>query len=296
MIDEQRLAGAAHALGVLPLAVVELGVQQQAGQADDAVHRRADLVAHRGQERRLGPRALEGGVARLGELAPRLALRAQQAGGADEGQHQQDAHADRQLDRLHTEADPDVDQDQCGRHHQRQDRDAELGERGLGLVVGRPPGARSAWDRKPRAIRTAPTSQPAFSQLSLKSDSGSIRKPRSATSHRHHAERERSRTSRCAGAAVGQDPDDQGEQDRVGHRVDRPDELDHRLQRLVAGDRVDGEVPQHQHADRDDGQRVDHGVDVDPAVLLGPDQGDPQRRDHEDVGQQPADVGERRRR
>ena len=44
--------------------------------------------------------------------------------------------------------------------------------------------SRVRWVRKPRAISTAPTSQPAFSQPSLKSESGSMRKPRSATSHR----------------------------------------------------------------------------------------------------------------
>ena len=58
-------------------------------------------------------------VAGLGELAPGLALRAQQAGGADERQHQQDARADGQLDRLHAEADPHVDQHQRRRHHER---------------------------------------------------------------------------------------------------------------------------------------------------------------------------------
>ena len=37
-------------LQVVPLLGVELGVERQFGHADDAVHRRADLVAHVGQE------------------------------------------------------------------------------------------------------------------------------------------------------------------------------------------------------------------------------------------------------
>ena len=53
---------------------VELGVEQQAGQPDHAVHRRADLVAHGGQERRLRARPVEGGVAGRGELGPGLSL------------------------------------------------------------------------------------------------------------------------------------------------------------------------------------------------------------------------------
>ena len=51
---QQRLAARAHGLGVAPLLLVQLGVQQQPGHADDAVHGRADLVAHVGQELALG--------------------------------------------------------------------------------------------------------------------------------------------------------------------------------------------------------------------------------------------------
>ena len=68
MIAEQRLARAAHRLGVLALLGVELGVEQQPGHADHAVHRRADLVAHVGQELRLQARGLERLVARDGQL------------------------------------------------------------------------------------------------------------------------------------------------------------------------------------------------------------------------------------
>jgi hypothetical protein len=51
---QERLGGAANALGVLALADGEFGVEQQSGHADDAVHRRADLVAHRREELALG--------------------------------------------------------------------------------------------------------------------------------------------------------------------------------------------------------------------------------------------------
>ena len=57
---QQRLARLGHGLGKLALFVVQLGVEQEAGHADDAVHRGADLVAHIGEKltlrqiRRLG--------------------------------------------------------------------------------------------------------------------------------------------------------------------------------------------------------------------------------------------------
>ncbi len=53
------------------LLLVQLGLQRQVGHADDGVHRRADLVAHVGQEVALGP----GGL--LGDLLgfPQLVLR-----------------------------------------------------------------------------------------------------------------------------------------------------------------------------------------------------------------------------
>ena len=44
----------ADGAGVVALLVVEWRVEQQPAHADDRVHRRADLVAHRGQERALG--------------------------------------------------------------------------------------------------------------------------------------------------------------------------------------------------------------------------------------------------
>ena len=51
---QQRVAAVADGLGEVALLGVQRRVQQQAAHADDGVHRRADLVAHRGQEGALG--------------------------------------------------------------------------------------------------------------------------------------------------------------------------------------------------------------------------------------------------
>ena len=61
---EQRPPRLVDHLGVLALLGGERRVEQQAGHADDAVHRRADLVAHVGHELRLEPRGLERRLAR----------------------------------------------------------------------------------------------------------------------------------------------------------------------------------------------------------------------------------------
>ena len=53
---------------ILALLGRQLGVEQQLGHADDAVHRRADLVAHVGQELALGPAGGLGGLLGLLEL------------------------------------------------------------------------------------------------------------------------------------------------------------------------------------------------------------------------------------
>jgi hypothetical protein len=87
---EQGEPGTLEALGEPPLVVVEVGAQQQLVEPDDAVHRGADLMAHRGQELRLQPGRLHRLVAGLGELvrAP-LALgdQAQLAGDLADQEH-----------------------------------------------------------------------------------------------------------------------------------------------------------------------------------------------------------------
>ena len=51
---QQSVRTGANGFGKLALLRVEVAVEQQTGHADDAVHRRADLVAHIGQELALG--------------------------------------------------------------------------------------------------------------------------------------------------------------------------------------------------------------------------------------------------
>ena len=53
-----------HDLEVLALAGIELGIQHELGHADHAVHRRANLVAHVGEEFALGPIGGLGGFPR----------------------------------------------------------------------------------------------------------------------------------------------------------------------------------------------------------------------------------------
>ena len=64
MIVSSASPEVADRVGVVALLGVELRVEQQAAHADDRVHRRADLVAHRGEERALGLVGLLGGLAR----------------------------------------------------------------------------------------------------------------------------------------------------------------------------------------------------------------------------------------
>ena len=58
--DEERFAADADGAGELALLVRQVGHEQEVGHADDAVHRRADFVAHVGEEFALEP------VGRLG--------------------------------------------------------------------------------------------------------------------------------------------------------------------------------------------------------------------------------------
>ena len=67
---EQGVARRPDGLGVVALLLVERGVEQQPAHPDDRVHRRADLVAHRGQERALG---LVGVLGAASRAASRLA-------------------------------------------------------------------------------------------------------------------------------------------------------------------------------------------------------------------------------
>jgi hypothetical protein len=70
---QQQVAGGLHQRQVLTLLVVQLGLEQQLGHAEHAVHRRPDLVAHVGHELRLEPRVLERRLARADQLGLRNA-------------------------------------------------------------------------------------------------------------------------------------------------------------------------------------------------------------------------------
>ena len=69
---EQGLAAGADGVCVLALFLAQGRVQQQAGHADDAVHGRADLVAHVGQELALEARQLQRPIPGLGQFAGSL--------------------------------------------------------------------------------------------------------------------------------------------------------------------------------------------------------------------------------
>ena len=58
------IAGVAHDANITALRRVERGLPEQIGHAEDGVHRRADLVAHVGQELALGAARFLGGLAR----------------------------------------------------------------------------------------------------------------------------------------------------------------------------------------------------------------------------------------
>ncbi|HEU4631477.1 MAG TPA: hypothetical protein VFS08_17115 [Gemmatimonadaceae bacterium] len=95
---EQVLAAALDAPDVVLLRRRERAAQphlQQVGVADDRVERRAELVAHRRQELRLGPVRLLGlGARRFGVRQQLLALAVQRTDGARAGQHDRHEHAD----------------------------------------------------------------------------------------------------------------------------------------------------------------------------------------------------------
>jgi hypothetical protein len=90
---QQRLARAAHRFEEGPLLRVERGIEQQLGQAQHAVHRGADFVAHVGQEFRFGLAGVLGrrfGRAQFLLAAPQRLLGERVFAGVEE--HRVDAH------------------------------------------------------------------------------------------------------------------------------------------------------------------------------------------------------------
>ena len=68
---QQAVAGPLHTAGIVALLVVEVGVEEQLGQADHCVHRGSDLVTHRRQELRLHRVRLVGRVASRSQVGGR---------------------------------------------------------------------------------------------------------------------------------------------------------------------------------------------------------------------------------
>ena len=143
----------------------------------------------------------------------------------------------------------------------------------------------------------APISQPTFSQRLVEVvDRGSIRKPEVGDQPEDDSDAEQG-VDRVPGVTVGQRS---GSRARAGSRP-RSGRRDQTLlimgvERRVSGDGVDRDVPEHQDADRDDREPVDHRVDVHASARLRTHETDPERRGQEDVGQEPSDVGRTRRR
>ena len=70
-IAEQRLGRRLHGGQAVPLLGGQVAVEGELGHADDAVHRRADLVAHVREELALRPARLHRLVACIGEVGVR---------------------------------------------------------------------------------------------------------------------------------------------------------------------------------------------------------------------------------
>ena len=61
---QQRITRPTNGFHIVALFIVEFGVEQESAHADDGIHRRADLMAHGGQEGALGFVGLFGGGSR----------------------------------------------------------------------------------------------------------------------------------------------------------------------------------------------------------------------------------------
>ena len=78
---EQGFGAAADGFGKVALFGSEMGLQQQIGHADDAIHGRADFVAHHGQKLALGTVGTIGGdgqLTRMGDGVLQLSVRRSQ--------------------------------------------------------------------------------------------------------------------------------------------------------------------------------------------------------------------------
>ncbi len=130
---EQRVGRRADRVQVLALLGRELAVERQVGHAHDAVHGRADLVAHVGQELALRLARRLRALARRDQLGLGPLLRGAER--PDERQHCEDQHAldRRRVLRPHLRRDDDRERHPMGLQHREDD---DLHERQAGVDRG----------------------------------------------------------------------------------------------------------------------------------------------------------------
>ncbi len=116
---EQRVAGGANRLHIVPLLGRDVGAQQQACHADHPVHRRPDLVAHRGKELGLHARHLLQLLVALGEVGQQLGLGLFRSGRRDAAR----------LQRADNTADQKAERDESQRRQERLPGVGQLGIR-----------------------------------------------------------------------------------------------------------------------------------------------------------------------
>ena len=186
-------------------------------------------------------------------------------------------------------------------HHDEQDRgDQEREDREAELAQGRPHvgGLRVGCRRARAAPRGGGDQHPADHPAHVEDDRHRVRDQEQEVAEvgdepAGHPGREAE--AECgAVAAYREDAEHQGEEHGVGHGVAGKDGAGGRRHRGVGDDAVDGDAPQHQDADDDDGEGVDGRVDVDAAHVLAARQDDHQHRGAQpEVAGVVGDVGQR---
>ena len=272
MMREQCLPGQVDPVHVLSLTLVETGGLKQTREPDHPVHRSADLMAHRGQERRLGPRRLHRGVPARAGFGPRVTLGQQQSGTPGEAEPQQDGHADhRRQDMPRTSCRSLVkcraSGTRIGAVAMPSFQNGWVGRASTASKTAAAPGRRQA----AVVIRIAPSIQPASRNAPTEVETVS-RFPMSATSQQATPQ---AKASPMVGsrAASHQHPHDHGQQNRVEDGIGGPHEPGEAGDRGVRDDGRDREVPEDEHTHDDDRERVDDGLWVDPRTGPGADQG-----------------------
>ena len=256
-----------HALGILPLPVVERRGEHQLVEADDAVHRGADLVAHRRQELRLGAGCGEGVVAGDGEGGQRPVLGQEHPHGAHEHQRHQQQHPEGRLHHADRAAQQVVEEQQQRRHRERQHGECERTRGGPGvlllgrhleLVAGPPPGHGC----HERGADHPGDVEPAHQPLGGGHEEADVGEQPAG-----HADRERD-AERRPPRGHHEGAGDERDQDGVDHWVAGEHGAVAHRDRAVLEDVVHRRRPEQQHADHHDGERVDHRLDVDLRAVV----------------------------